>query len=294
MAVLLFALLALQSPLGDDQLQVDYTETVLRVNLPIKVRRGNHAFKSLRKNQLQIFENGKGVDVQRVERFETPLTFHFLFDLSTSNSDHIFQIKKTVRQLIDRMREGDRAKISFFSTRYQSLTDYTHDKQELMEKLARLTPIGSTALYDGLWISLHELREVKGPRVLILFSDGHDLLSTTDEADLSVLVKNHRIPILTITSGKTSHKKRPLLAAQSQFLQNLIQASGGEMYEAGGYYGRRLVKAVDQLRERYLLTFEPPFPEDLDRWRSLRISLDNCNDCSLEYRRAYRLAEQAR
>lgn len=284
-------LAAYQGVPNDDQLKVDYTETVMRVNLPIKVQLGNQPYKSLKKEDLMVYENGKGLSIQTVQRFETDLTFHFLFDLSTSNSDHIFQIKKAVRSIIDRMREGDRAKISFFSTTYQSLTDYTSDKTLLMDKLQRLAPIGSTALYDGLWTSLHQLKEVKGPRVLMLFSDGHDLLSTTNENDLEVLVKNHRIPILAITSGKAPSKKQHLLAAQTQFLLQLIDHSGGAVFKANGPYSRRLTRTVDQLRQRYLLTFEPPHPEDLYRWRSLRVMLQDCADCSLEYRRAYRLGD---
>lgn len=283
------AVLGYQGPPADDQLRVDYTETVLRVNLPLKVRKSGSPFKSLRLEQLQILENGNEVKPQSLRRIETPLTFHFLFDLSTSNSDRIFQTKKMVRAIIDRMREGDRAKISFFSTRYQSLTDYTEDKALLMEKLVKLTPIGSTALYDGLWISLHELRDVKGPRVLLLFSDGHDLLSTTDESDLAVLVKNHRIPILAVTPSWKHGKKQPLLAAQSRFLQNLVEQSGGEQFDTESHSARDLVRTVKDLRERYILTFEPPHPEDLARWRSLRVRLPNCIECDLEYRRAYRL-----
>jgi len=287
----LWAMFTFQNPVADDQLRVDYTETVLRVNLPVKVRIGHQPYRSLKMDQIRVVENGQSLKVQTIEKIETPLTFHFLFDLSTSNADHIFQIKKTVRTLIDRMRVGDRAKISFFSTIYQPLTDYIEDKTVLMDNLARLTPIGSTALYDGLWISLHELKEVKGPRVLLLFSDGHDLLSTTDEEDLAVLVKNHRIPILAITSGRQPSKKQHLLAAQSQFLIRLIDQSGGEIFESEGNYSRRLTRVVDELRERFLLTFEPPHPEDLGRWRSLRVQLQDCDQCSLEYRRAYRLSE---
>jgi len=283
------AVLNFQQPPADDQLRVDYTETVLRVNLPLKVRKAGSPFKSLRLEHLQILENGNEIKVQSLRRIETPLTFHFLFDLSTSNSDRIFQTKKMVRAIIDRMREGDKAKISFFSTHYQSLTDYTDDKTLLMDKLVRLTPIGSTALYDGLWISLHELRDVRGPRVLLLFSDGHDLLSTTDESDLAVLVKNHRIPILAVTRAGKTRKEQPLLAAQSRFLEKLVQQSGGERFDTERHSARDLVRKVNDLRERYILTFEPPHPEDQARWRSLRVRLPNCTDCALEYRRAYRL-----
>ena len=286
--LLLLFLLQDEDYFAEPDIKVDFTETVTIVNLPLKIRLQGLPYKRLKLSDLVIIENGVEVEIQNLKKVEIPLTAHFLFDLSTSNERHILNAKKTVRDFSQKLRPGDRAKISFFSATYQPLTDYIADRQILMNKLGRLTPVGSTALYDGLSAALDELVQQAGARVLVLFSDGHDLLSRISETALNTKVKNYGIPIIFV-SFDDRKKQPPLLAAQLRFMESLAVESGGSVVFGNGSFGRDLNAELRKQRKRHLVRFQPPGPGDLELWRSLTVKVRNCTECRLDYRRAYQI-----
>lgn len=271
-------------------IKVDFTETVTMVSLPLKVTRGGEPYKDLELDMLQIVENGVQVVPAELQLVKSPLTLHFLFDLSTSNERHIFLAKKAARGLVGKMKPGDRSKVSFFSSSYQPLTAYTSDQEELARSLSYLTPVGSTALYDGIASALKDLRSVSGARVLVLFTDGHDLMSRMSENDLMAAVRNYRIPIIFVRFGDRDMKGKALLQAQVQFMDQMAKESGGETLRILSSSKRDIAKSVKAFRSRYMVRFRPPGPDNLEQWRSLVLRISDCPDCDLEYRRAYSIS----
>ncbi len=288
MFLLFFCTVLLQDPMvADDEIQVDFTETVTMVNLPLMVRRNERPYKHLKIEDVRIVENGVALNPQQLRAVETALTLHFLFDMSTSNERYIFQAKKVARDLIQRMKKNDRAKISFFSSSYQPLTGYERDRKTLLTRLGMLSSVGSTALYDGIAGAIRELGEISGSRVLILFSDGYDLLSRTGERELMAVVKGYGIPIFFVPLS--DNEPRGLLLKQRRFMEALVRESGGSRLERVSDSVRPLQEQLGYLRSRYLLSFRPPGPENLDQWRSLVVRVEGCPDCRIEYRRAYQI-----
>jgi len=274
--------------LEDADIRVDYTTTVTMVNLPIKILSEGEPYKGLELGDLQVIENGIQVELAMLRRVKTPLTTHFLFDLSISNERHLLNAKKSVREITGKMKPGDLSKISVFSGNYQPLTNYTSDRQLILSRLSRLAPVGSTAIYDAISAAIDELKGVSGSRVLILFSDGYDLMSRIDEAELKNKVRNHGIPIIFV-SFSLGKKMPPLLAAQLQYLADLALDSGGAIVDGTHAHARDLAGVIRRQRLRYLVRFAPPGPDDLEQWRSLSVQISNCDNCRLEYRRAYQL-----
>ena len=285
---LLWCLAQEDESLENAEIRVDYTTTVTMVNLPIKILSEGEPYKGLELSDLQIIENGIQVELAMVRRVKTPLTTHFLFDLSISNERHLLNAKKSVREITGKMKTGDLSKISVFSGNYLPLTDYTADRKTLYSGLSRLAPAGSTAIYDAISAAIDELKGVSGSRVLILFSDGYDLMSHIEEGVLRNKVRNHGIPIIFVTfsNGK---KKPPLLAAQLKYLEDLALESGGAVVDGTHAHTRDLASVIRRQRFRYMARFAPPGPDDLEQWRSLSVQISNCDDCRLEYRRAYQL-----
>ena len=274
------------SPPARQEIKVDYVETVNLVRLSIKARHEGRPYK-VSADDLRILENGKPVAVNKFTEIETPLTMHFLLDLSTSNEKYIFRAKKAARDLINKMKKQDLAKISFFSRTYQELTPYTDDRKLLLKKLGFLAPVGTTALYDGLSSALDQLSQESGVRVLILLSDGHDLSSYIAEKELTAKVRNHNIPIIFVPLGKITSNE--LLAQQVHYMEELTEISGGSTLDTSGGVGRALIQHIREERRRYVVTFEPPHADETEMWRSLRVALASCPDCQLSYRRAYQL-----
>lgn len=282
----LLALLFAQETVHDD-LQIDYVERVTVVRLPISVYRKGKPYKRLKKEELTLTENGIRVNISNLREIETPVVIQFLFDLSTSNERYILQAKRTARDIINKMKPHDKARISFFSRNYQPLTDYSNDRKLLQNKVAMLTSVGSTALYDGISSAIEDLSRQKGARMLILFSDGHDLLSGTKEGELMNKARYFKIPIyFTAFPG---NRRSELLENQYNFMKSLAIESGGQTLESGSDAARSLAREIKERRKRFMITFTPPDPDDVKMWRSLVVEMRSCPDCRLEYKRAYQV-----
>ena len=289
MLLWLFLLLPQEDmPYIDSDIKVDFVETVMVVNLPLMVQQDGRAVQDLKIEQLNVMENGEAVSLRNLVKVQTPVVTHFLFDVSTSNQKYISLAKKCARDLVAKMRPNDIAKISYFSTGYHSLSGYTRNRTELLDSLVRLQPVGSTALYDGLSSALDELGSMYGSRVLVLFSDGYDLLSRTTETELLNKVRNYGIPVIQV-SFSTRKKESPLLAEQTRFMRSLATVSDGATVQGAGSNPKGVIQELKRLRTRYLIRFTPPGPEDLEQWRSLIVKVDDCPDCRLEYRRGYQI-----
>lgn len=283
--LLFFGQAAASSEAND--IKVDYTETVTLVDLPIRVLRGGSFYDALRPELLQIVENGVQLKAWEVREVETPLTLHFLLDISSSNANGLQFSKRVVADLLEESRPRDKAKISSISAVYRPLTDYIGERHVLEDALGSLEVAGTTALYDGLANALRELSKVSGNRVLVVFSDGHDLMSTTADGDLVELVHNFRVPILFVRTGGGDRQGLALLQAQERFVNELARASGGAVLSNRGAVRSELHRRMRAIRQRYLVRFSPPEPNDLQQWRSLVLSVRDCPDCQLIYRSAY-------
>ncbi|CAM2067688.1 VWA domain-containing protein [Sulfidibacter corallicola] len=276
--------------LVEPEFKVDYEERVVLVDLPLKVTRFGRPVTELERGDLVIKENGIEAEIRKLTQVQTELTVHLLLDLSTSNAEHIFQTKAASRHLIKQLKKGDKAKVSYFSNTYQELSDYTDDQDFLLKKLSRVTPIGSTALYDGLSAALDQLSEVSGSRVLFLFSDGHDLMSGTTEEELATKVKNYRIPIFMVSFKASGKELPPLLAEQRQFMSDLVRDSGGHLFLGNTQFQNDLTQAMRQTRTRFLINYTSPNTSNGQTWRSIMATHKSCDDCYLEYRRGYELS----
>ena len=117
--------------LADEEIVVDFVETVTVIDLPVKITRNRQPFNGVKKDDVELVENGVQLAVDSVRKAKVPLKIHFLFDLSTSNERQLLQGKRAVHTLIGKMKKNDVAKISLFSAYYQSITDYSGDKKAL-------------------------------------------------------------------------------------------------------------------------------------------------------------------
>ncbi len=283
--LLVFGQAAVSSEAND--IKVDFTETLTLVDLPIRVLRGGSFYEELRPERLEIVENGVQLKVWEVREVETPLTLHFLLDISSSNAKGLHFSKRVVADLLTESRPKDKAKISSISAVYRPLTDYVGERQVLMDALESLAVASTTALYDGLADALRELSKVPGNRVLVVFSDGHDLMSTTADGDLLELVHNFHVPILFVRTGGGNRQSMPLLKAQERFVNDLALTSGGAVLSHRGTVRSELHQRMSAIRQRYMVRFSPPEPNDRQQWRSLVLRVRDCPDCQLVYRSAY-------
>ncbi len=272
----------------DDSFRVDYVETVTVMRIPVLIQRDRRLVKGVQPQDVLLRENGVSLDVVDVTEIELPCTVHLLFDLSFSQSEHIRRARRIGSDLFRHLRKGDRVKIATFSGRYYGLTTYTDDLDSLRPVLDQLKPRGTTALYDGVYLALQELAAESGPRLLVVLSDGVDMTSRRREDELRTMVKSHGIPIVLVRFSKTELKGTQLIA-QAESFRSIVKESGGTSYFADFSVSRSLNREIREFSTRVQVSYLPPNPEDVGQWRHIQINIADCDQCEIEYRRAYQL-----
>jgi len=269
--------------------QVDYEARVPVVSFLVKVSENAKVVRSLEQAQFALQENQLAVNISNVEAVHLPISLEILVDLSSSHHDHLKQARNLCEEFIDNKAQEDQLKISSFSKIYLEWTPFTKDQHVLRQSLLKFRERSSTALYDTISKALDALSRQKGPKALVIITDGRDLMSTIPEAQLKARIKSYGIPIILLFTGKEPSKEAFLLYQQHRYLQSLVAQSNGFWFEARDGYSKALERTLKDLSFRYRISYQPPQPENLALWRRRKLSVNGNRHYMLSYSRGYRL-----
>lgn len=225
----------------------------------------------------ELLDNGVPQRIDSVEIEQIPVNVILALDLSESVSgERLRSLLRACRGVVEAMRAIDRAAILTFSHEIVERVPLTGDRDELLGELNRLTPGGSTSLYDAAYVGFRLSVPGQGRNLLLIFSDGSDSSSWLEPAE--VLASSTRSDVVTYavaTQGiaadrptealmREPHRgrlrrqptQRPVLL--HDFLEQITSATGGRLLQAGdGTLPENFVEILREFQTRYLLTYAP-------------------------------------
>lgn len=272
--------------LFQDDIKVDYEERVSLVRLSLKIHDPSGSPLTPKAEELKLFENGTQLPIQSLEPLNHSGNLLILFDLSASQIEQLPLAQQQSIAILERLGDKDQIALATFSGTFRYLQEFGTDRQKSKRIIEELETTGSTALFDGIAASLKVLAQQNGPKVLLIFSDGYDLLSRTTESELRAITRSYGIPIV-LASDQKPPSKGGLLSQQANFMQELCQATGGALLRNTS--SRNLAKKTLSHFEGVQVTYHPLDPLNESLWRAVLIQYPNCPECRLEYRRGYRL-----
>jgi len=227
----------------------------------------------LTQEEFTVWEDGEEQEILRFEYVrDLPIHAALLLDTSASMEEALPQVAEAARTFVEQAIEPrDRVALVAFDTRPQVETRFTSDVEEVSGGLARLRSGGSTAIYDSLVFTLHYFDGVKGPKALLLLSDGKDETSHFDfEGALAVA---HRIGVTVYVIGLRELARD---RAARKLLRRIARETGGRSYfiedltELPAIY-----KAIQEdLRSQYLIAYQSTSSKDPAQLRLLKVEAD--------------------
>ncbi len=262
----------------------------------------NRAVGGLSENDFIVLEDGEERRIVSVEQTTAPMNLVLLMDVSGSVENHADFLRRAARAFIETMDKKDSIAIIAFNEDVKILSDFTTDRQKLLESLDELDTGGGTAYYDALAFALVEvLRPLKGKRAaVIILSDGDDnrsflpfesLLGSIQES--GALIYPLYVPSgLIAGSSQTDFNDSPdPVWAKYMMLTSKAQAEGARLAEISGgvYYPIRRLSDIQrayedivlQLRNAYMIRFHSKstsFNNDSDSKISPRIRIKMKNE----------------
>ena len=280
---LLLAALLLQVP-PEEEIHVDEVINVELQQLYITVTRGSGApVLDLTAADFEILDDGEPQTVSTFARGDLALSAVLLLDGSASmEGDRLRTAADGARAFISRVLPQDEVSVMLFSDELLMRTPFSNEAATLLAPVSGVKARGGSAINDHLYVALKDLEGRLGRKVVVLLSDGVDVESTLGMEDVRWAARRSQALIYWIrlqdeTRGRiersSSWRDRKGHDEQLNLLETAVVESGGrvEVIPDVGQVGAALQRILRELREQYVLGFQPTKDRNDGSWHKLEI-----------------------
>ena len=205
----------------------------------------------LRAADFALKDDGVGQVVNVVESSDAPFNVALTFDTSGSTEGkRTADLTDAGRALIAGLRSADRVALITFSHAVVERVPLTEDLARVSAALGALTPSGQTSIMDGVYAAMMTTQSEPGRSFVIVCTDGRDTQSWLQPDEVTEAAKRSNAVIYAVVAGA---------ARRWQALKGLAEVTGGHMIEIEktSDFREQLVRALQEFRSRYVLTFTP-------------------------------------
>jgi len=252
------------------------TELVL---IPVTVTDPLNRFVTgLEKEHFKIFEDKVEQTITHFASEDAPLSVGFVFDVSGSMGAKLRKSREAVAQFLKTSNPEDEFFLVQFSDRPELVIPFTHEGEEIQNRLTFTQSKGRTALLDALYLALHEMKRARNPRkALLLVSDGGDNSSRYTQSEIKKLVREADVQIYAIgifepiySRGRTAEE----LAGPS-LMSEIAEHTGGRHYpvENVNELPDIAAKIGIELRNQYVLGYSPTNRQKDGKYRRVQVKL---------------------
>ena len=251
--------------------------------LSITVTRGGFAVNDLGAGDFVLEDEGRREPIVTVARGEVPIRAVLLIDASESmEGPGLRAALDGVRAFLSRLGPDDTASVALFSDRTLAVTPFSSDGHALLARLESASAGGATALNDHLYAALEILRGTDGRPVVVLLSDGVDVVSVLEIDDVrwkiqrsDALVYWIRLPGLIGlgSSFSSSWRNTDQNRHEARGLEAAIRDGGGriEEIEGAGTIEAAFDAILEELRRQYIVGYYPSEPRYDGSWRRVEV-----------------------
>jgi VWFA-related protein len=284
-----------QQPDVVEQSDASFRASVDLVSMNVTVTdRDNRYVRGLDQGNFYVYEDGVQQDISFFSRTQLPIALSLLLDSSASMEDRLSTLQSAAIDFVSRLQPADLAQVIDFDSRVEIRQVFTKNKTQLETAIEGTVAGGSTSLYNALYISLKELREIQledaedvRRKALVVFSDGEDTSSLVSFDEVLDLAKRSETSIYTITLRSEDNFTRGF--RESEFvMRQLAQETGGRPFSASsiddliGIYNQ----IADELSSQYTIGYLPKNTRRDGAWRQLIVQLPQ-SDTTARTKRGY-------
>jgi Ca-activated chloride channel homolog len=214
----------------------------------------------LSQDQFALFDNGRPQPVALFTAEDTPVTVGLVIDSSGSMRPRLADVRAAALAFSHSSNPHDELfAVAFNDSVIDGLGGsmlLVSDHPALERALDELTPIGRTALYDGISASLRHVASGTRPRkVLILISDGGDNASAATLKEVLASARASNVTIYTIGLFDADDPD-----TNPGVLKSLAEATGGERFlpRSPSLLRGACEHIAREIRSGYTIAYVPP------------------------------------
>ncbi len=265
---------ALATPPGPTQHVLRSNVDLALVNVTV-LDRANRAVTGLGPTNFAVLDDKNPQVVRYLANVDEPISFIVVFDASASMVSKLEEERKAFTELVNASNPQDEFGLVVVSDKPRVALHLDDSISEIQESVDALQPEGATALWDGIYLGVEELKKSHYQRkAMVVISDGGDNHSRYTESELKSLLEEADVELYAIGIFDSfvhtfEEKLGPLQ------LDELASVTGGRLLSLRDVRG--LSGAVTQisreLRNQYVLGYYPSNRHRDGKWRKLKVQL---------------------
>jgi VWFA-related protein len=243
----------------------------------------------LEKKHFRVFDDNVEQDVSNFSPTEAPLTVVVLAEFSNTFGYYFDDVVGPAYGFINSLRPDDWAALIAFDIRPEILTDFTKNKNQLIDGLRRMRipAYSETCLYDAVYDTLQRLDNVDGKKAIFLLSTGLDTnISKHTYGEALKKAETSDTMIYSVGMGQLArlyYETRLSNLDQITFLQadnvmrSLADVTGGTAWfpRFQGEYPSIYQMVSANLRNEYSVGFVPKVRKTDGKLHKLRVEVPN-------------------
>jgi Ca-activated chloride channel family protein len=230
----------------------------------------------LEHNNFRIFENNIEQEILRFSSEDVPISIGVIFDMSSSMANKIEKSRLAAVQFFRTANPQDEFLLINFNDRAQLASTFTGSVEDLQSRLMFTAAHGETALLDGIYLGLSEMKGAHNTKkALLIISDGGDNHSRYSEADIRKYAREADVQIYAIGlfepgGGVTTEEQ-----LGPSLLGDLTQETGGRAFTVASMEDLPDIasKISMELRNQYVVGYRPSDRNRDGKWRKIKVKL---------------------
>ena len=229
---------------------------------------------NLERDDFTVLDNGKPQNLVLFQGEVQPFTVVVMLDFSFSMNANLKLLKAATEQFILRMLPEDKGQVGAFSDKIMFSGTFTNDRDDLVAALADLQYGNPTRLYDAIDASIEALSDVKGRRIVLVFTDGDDTASRVGFGTVLDRAKDAEVMVYAIGlqseffNGQRMQRSRP-----DRSLRRLAEETGGGYFELKktDELAPTFTRVAQELHSLYALGFSPAVLDSKEHKLEVRV-----------------------
>lgn len=238
----------------------------------------NRFVTGLEKEHFQLYEDKKLQEVSEFSSEDAPLSIGLVFDASGSMGSKLSKSRQAAAQLFKTANPEDEFFLIQFNDRPELVVPFTSNTEEIQNRLTFTQAKGRTALLDGVYLAMNQMKKAHNPRkAIIILSDGGDNSSRYTESEIKNAVREADVQVYAMgiyepIAGR--HRTAEEMAGPG-LLTELAESTGGRQFaiENVNELPDVAAKIGIELRNQYVLGYTPANQTRDGKYRKVQVKL---------------------
>lgn len=137
----------------------------------------------LQQSDFSLSEDGAKQEIAFFATVSAPFHVALMLDTSASTQEKLGVIQRAAAAFVDQLQNADRVKVISFDDKVRDLNEFTNDRAAVRTAIYKTRSGEGTKLYDAMELALNSIRQVRGRKAIVIFTDGVDYHSDSASFD---------------------------------------------------------------------------------------------------------------